>query len=331
MNDEYPEYKKAADALMGHRSAVVLTHLYPDGDGIGSLLAMGLMLNKLECQAMCSWPRPFKLSPKYDFMPGKENIRSPRDLPRGDTLLVVLDCADLSRLGELADIVPGFPTVVNIDHHRENGMFGTVNLIKSSSSSTAEMLFHIGRRLEIPMDKYIATCLYTGLVTDTGKFQFDNTKEETLRIAAELVAEGAIPNVLYRELYQSDSLGYLKLVGMVLEKIKYDSDLGLVYSTLTRENLRATGVDLVETEDMIGNIRSLRGHKVAALFKELHDRKIRVSLRSRYDIDVCSIAKLFGGGGHKVAAGYTSPSTDMETAIEELKDSLRNQERGAAC
>jgi len=165
-------------------------------------------------------------------------------------------------------------------------------------------------------------CLYTGIVTDTGRFQFSNTTSNALSTAAELVELGVDPNFLFREIFQSDSINYLRFSGEIRSHVSFDEATGLVYAFLSQEELKSNGVTMIETEDLIDDLRTLKGHRIAALFKELEDGGIRVSLRSRKDIDIGAVARRLGGGGHRAAAGYTSRKRDFSSALEELKGEL---------
>jgi phosphoesterase RecJ-like protein len=159
-------------------------------------------------------------------------------------------------------------------------------------------------------------------VTDTGRFQFSNTTGETLRVAADLVELGVEPHDIFQNIYQRDSLAYLRLSGEVLCRAVYDEDLGIIHGYVSRADLDDFGVKMNETEDLIDHLRALRGHRVAALFKQLGDGTIRVSLRSRPDVDIGNVARSLGGGGHRVAAGYTSSWKSYDEALRELKEEI---------
>lgn len=302
-------------------SAVVISHQNPDGDAIGSTLGLGLMLRSAGLNVQAAWPDPIELPLKYEFMPGKEMLTSPGEL-RLDGLVIAVDCANAGRLGELEDAVLEAPAVVNIDHHPDNTFFGSVDIVDPAASATAEILYKAAGELGLEVDRDIAVCLYTGIVTDTGRFQFSNTSAGTLQVAAELVELGAEPNRLYEEVYQGDSLSYMRLTGELISKAVFEPETGLVYVFMPQEELKRFGVKMNETEDLIDALRTLRGHRIAVLFKELDNGKIRISLRSRADTDIGTVARRLGGGGHRVAAGYTSLKGSFEEALEELKGEI---------
>lgn len=302
-------------------SVVVLSHQNPDGDAFGSVLGLGLMLRGAGLNVKASWPDPVELPLKYEFLPGKELLVSPADL-RLDDLVIAVDCASAGRLGELEDAVLEVDHIINIDHHPDNSLFGAVNLVDATASATTEILYEEAGDLGLEMDRDIAVCLYTGLVTDTGRFQFSNTSAETFRIASELVEMGADPNRLYEEIFQGDTLSYMRLTGEMVSRAVFEPETGLVHVFMPQEELRRFGVEMNETEDLIDSLRTLRGHRIAALFKEQDDGRIRVSLRSRSDTDIGTVARSLGGGGHRAAAGYTSEKGSFEEALQELKGEI---------
>jgi phosphoesterase RecJ-like protein len=240
---------------------------------------------------------------------------------------MAMDCANAGRLEELEEGALERP-ILNIDHHPDNSLFGTCNIVRQDASATSQLVFELAPGLGFEVDRDVAICLYTGLVTDTGRFQFSNTTARTLRIAADLVEAGVEPHLVFENVYQDDSLPYLRLSGEMLCRAVYEPDIGLVYGTLSQADLRRCGVLMTETEDLIDYLRALRGHRVVALFKEMRDGGVRVSLRSRKDTDIGSIARKLGGGGHRVAAGYTSSKGDFAGALSELRDEIIEAIRG---
>ncbi len=315
------EVGRARRLIEESESVAVLSHQNPDGDAFGSALGLGLMLRRAGLKVKVSWPDQIEPPQKYEFLPGKELLISHANLrPRG--LVIAVDCANASRLGELEDAMLEANSIINIDHHPDNSMFGTVKLVDVDASATAEILYKEAGDLGLEMDRDIAVCLYTGLVTDTGRFQFSNTSAETFRIASELVELGADPNRLYEEIFQGDTLSYMRLTGELVSRAVFEPETGLVYVFMPQEELRRFGVEMNETEDLIDSLRTLREHRIAALFKEQDDGRIRVSLRSRADTDIGTVARSLGGGGHRAAAGYTSDKGSFEEALQELKGEI---------
>ena len=315
------QLRGAADLMAASKSIVVLGHVYPDGDAIGSVLGTAIAVREAGWEVQASWPEPFEIPHKYSFLPGKDLLVPPEELTVVG-VVVTLDCASAARLEELEKRVPGSLELINIDHHPDNTRFGSFNLIEPGACATSEIVYRYSADLGFRINQEAALCLYTGIVTDTGRFQFSNTTATTLRVASEMVAMGIEPNTVYENVYQSDSLAYIRLSGEVITRAVYDHELGLIYGCVTQSDLKAFGVKMNETEDLIDDLRALKGHVVAALFKEREDGKTRVSLRSRVDFDIGAIARKLGGGGHRVAAGYTSTKGTIEETIEELRGEI---------
>ncbi len=315
------ELERAAKLIEENESVIIFGHQWPDGDAIGSLLGLGIALSRAGHAVQASWPAPLELPHKYEFLPGLDLLVEPDEVePAG--LAIAVDCANAERLQELKAPATGARDLVNIDHHPDNSRFGTVNLVDPGSSATAEIITRNSGALGIVLDGDSALCLYAGIVTDTGRFQFTNTTAETLECASRLVSLGVEPHAVYENVYQSDSLAYIRLTGEVLTNAVYDEELGLIYGCVMQADLESFGVKMNETEELIDDLRALKGHRVAALFKELRDGTIRVSLRSRIDCDIGTVARNLGGGGHRVAAGYTSGAGGIESAVRELKDEI---------
>ena len=315
------EMDKAAAIVKAARSAVVLGHQFPDGDAIGSVLGLGLMLTHAGYLVQASWAEPFDMPQKYSFLPGSGLLRRPGDVDFAGSIAIALDCANEKRLEELKERALAVP-LVNIDHHPDNTRFGAANLTNPLASSTSQIVCSAAGPFGLEISTDVATCLYTGLVTDTGRFQFSNVTADTLRIAAGLIDCGVDPHSVYENVYQSDTLNYLRLSGEVLCRSVYEADMGLIYGYVSQADLERFGVRMNETEDLIDNLRTLRGHRIVALFKEQPDGRVRVSLRSRSDVDIGTLARSFGGGGHRVAAGYTSSRNGFEEALGELKEKI---------
>lgn len=303
------------------------SHVNPDGDGIGSLLGLTLILRALGKEVHSALPQPEKFPPQYLFLPGRDCLFHPEELPDKADLFVALDCSNPDRLDGLWSRAEGADVLLNVDHHEDNSLFGDVNLVDPGASSTSELVYRLSRKGNWDLTPEAATCLYTGLVTDTGRFQHRNTGPGALAVASELAAAGADLAAISREVYESQSLSYTRLMGRALERAEVLPDLGLVYSYVTQRDLRETGASLPETEDLIDHLRTVRGTKVAALFKELEDGRIRVSLRSRDGAEVGPVARALGGGGHAGAAGYTS-DLDLEGSLARLVEALREAGHG---
>lgn len=316
------ESRAVIEAVERASAIGVSSHVNPDGDGVGSLLACALLFDAMGKMVYASLPDPSQYPPQYLFLPGRKLLADPGGFPEDLDLFVALDCSNPERLGALRERAVSARTLVNIDHHEDNRRFAHLNLVDPEASSTSELVHGLIKEAGWRMSPEVATCLYTGLVTDTGRFQHRNTTPQAFRTAAELATQGADIFRVVKEVYESQSLSYARLLGRTLERMQMVEELGLAYSFVTREDLSESGAVLPETEDLIDHLRIVRGARLVALFKELEDGRVRVSLRSEDDRPVGPVARALGGGGHANAAGYTSEK-DLRGSLEELLELLR--------
>ena len=304
-------------ALRDNDRFLVASHENPDGDALGSLLAMHLALRQLGKDSVMFEPGEAPLPGEYTFLPLDE-VR--RDIPADheERVLVAVDCAKEERLGPDPSILERAPFVVDIDHHHDNTRFGDVNLIVADASSTGEILADVFAELGVEITQEIAEALYVALVTDTGRFQYANTSAKALRLAADLIDAGADWHKVFQTVYENVQFAKLKLLARALERAEVFSGGRLVISHLRKHDFAEVGAAEPYSEGIIDYLRAVEGAMVAALIREpprgngpLH----RVSLRASVDeIDVSVIARKSDGGGHRQAAGFSS-----ELALEDLK------------
>jgi phosphoesterase RecJ-like protein len=285
------------------------SHIRPDGDALGSLLALGLAIERLGREVAILSADPIPTS--YLFLPAADRIRPEPPDWQADLGLVV-DCDGLSRLGRLAPVFAALPHLVDIDHHDTDNAFGDEHLIDSSAGATAEIVHALLTGLNVPLDREIATCLYTAILTDTGRFCYGNTSAGSLRIAAEAVEAGADPQFISRRIYEERSVGATHLLGVALSRLTSNLDGRVVSSMLTRQDFEVTGALPSDTEGIIDHLRAIGGPNVALLLVSPDHDAVRVSLRSDGSVDVSQIALGFGGGGHAMAAGCTVNGTAEE-------------------
>jgi phosphoesterase RecJ-like protein len=322
-----PDWDRVVEVLGDASDVAIACHINPDGDALGSLLGAALGLAKLGKAAHASWGEtPAEVPAALYFLPGRELLVQPGDLPAADTFLA-LDCGAASRLGTLEAHARRARHVINIDHHPGNDHFGTMNIVSPEACCTAELVTLLLRDLGVAMDRDIATCLYVGVVTDTGRFQYSNSSPRVLRLAADLLGYGVPAPLIAQEVFESSPFGYLKLTGRVLERARLHPEERFVYSWVTQPDLSETGVTLDETEKLIDLVRSTRDADVAALFKQQSDGRFRVSLRSK-GRGIGSIARAHGGGGHELAAGFTAG--DIDEAVDDIRRALRAAPEAAA-
>lgn len=315
MTRDVADWQPAVQALAAAESVNLACHVNPDGDALGSLLATALGLRKLGKKVYPTWgAAPVQVPPSYAFLPGVDLLVQPSELPDCD-LFVALDCGAAHRLGSVEKLAKACDPLINVDHHPGNDQFGTLNVVVTTASSTAELVAGLLRDAGVEMDKDIATALYVGIVTDTGRFQYSNSSPDTLRLAADLLAHGVDAPAIAQEVYESAPFGYLKLVGRVLDRAVLHEESRFVYSWIKLADLAETGVGADETDGLIDLVRSTRAADVAAMFKEQHDGAWRVSMRSK-GRSVGAMARKRGGGGHDLAAGFTA--TDLEATAASL-------------
>ncbi|HET9592097.1 MAG TPA: DHH family phosphoesterase, partial [Solirubrobacterales bacterium] len=269
--------------------------------------------------------KEFPLPIEYRFLPLEEVFHeAPADM--ADRTVVFLDCGNLDRM-PVEWLTAGGNEVINIDHHHDNTRFGNFNLVEVGASCTAEIVYDLALLLGAKLTPEIASALYVGLITDTGKFMYENTNAHTHRVAADLIDAGVNVDDTYRRLYEHVPIEKLRLVSRALDKISSHLDGKLVISYITTVDYEATGAGEEMTEGLIDNLRSIEGVKVAAVIRDLGERgrsARKVSLRSSAgDVDVSAIARVNGGGGHKRAAGF---STDLE--FEQLVEFLAAEVSG---
>ena len=317
------EVEAVADAIRGHDRFLLVTHENPDGDALGSLLALKLALAELGKDAVMYLYGSGPLPAEYRFMSLEELHR---ELPADwrERVLVAVDCANESRLGPEPEPLASAPLVLDIDHHHDNSRFGTVNLVIPNASSTGEVLRDLFAELGVPLSPEIAEALYIALVTDTGRFQYTNTTAKTLRLAAELVEAGADVHRIFRDVYETVQFAKLKLLARALERAQIYDGGRLVISYLLRSDFTDIGAAETYSEGIIDYLRAVEGADMAAMIREppRSDRPARrVSLRASNDeLDVSAIARRSGGGGHRQAAGFSS-----DDSIEEITEFLKRE------
>ncbi len=310
------------------RDRFLLTaHEGPDGDALGSLLGMHRLLTQLgKDSVMFMAAKEFPLPIEYRFLPLEEVFHEP-PADMVDRTIVFLDCGNIDRM-PVDFLTNGESFVINIDHHHDNTMFGDVNLVDIDASCTAEIVYELAGLLGAEVTPEIASALYVGLVTDTGKFMYENTKARTHQIAAELIEAGVDVDDTYRRLYEHVPIEKLRLVSRALDGIQHHCDGRLVLAYITAADYEASGASEGMTEGIIDHLRSVEGAKVSALIRDLGDRGSaarKVSLRSSEgEIDVSAIARKYGGGGHKRAAGF-STDVSCEDLIPLLCDEVAAQ------
>jgi len=277
---------------------MITSHIRPDGDGLGSGLALYWMLRSLGKDATVLLRD--RVPPAYTVLPGSDMVVVAQDVSEDYEAAFIIECSDVMR--------PGLPSlkdqfVVNIDHHSTTTAFGNVNWIDPTAAAVGEMIYNLCKALGAQVTKEIAECIYTALLTDTGSFHFSNTTERTLKIASELVRLGVEPARISQALFYSYPFSRIKLLGLVLSTIERDETGRLAWVTMDRETMYESDASEEDSDGIVNHALSVGEVDAVAFFKELSPGVYRVSLRSKGKNNVAKVAEMFGGGGHRNAAG----------------------------
>jgi phosphoesterase RecJ-like protein len=297
---------RAAEVIERSPLVALACHVTPDGDALGSMLAMHLLCRSQGKESVASWPEPLVVAPHYTYLPGLDSVTKPADFPGSPAVMVTFDCGSLDRLNELAGPAREAGELIVVDHHATNTSYGTINLLDPEAAASAVMVYRLAKHLGWSLTRDVAICLYTGIVTDTGRFQYANTSPEVLEMATELSRFGLPIAEMSRQLFEEHRFAYLQLVATVLQRAELDAGRRFVATWITLDDLVRFGVEMDEAEGMIDLVRRTAEADVSCVLKE-SEEGTKVSLRSVTDFDVTAIAMRFGGGGHRAAAGFTDP------------------------
>lgn len=320
-----PEWDKAISAIADSANVLLLAHVTPDADALGSALGLGLALQGIGKQVQVTVGEPGFTTPEsLSFLPGTELIEAPENLRAAD-LVISCDVSSDARLGSAKTILEAAPASIAIDHHPSFTGFGTIHLVDPKAAATAEIVLELIDRLKIPMNLDIASAIYSGLTTDTGSFKYQSTTSHTLRTAARLLDTGVDSAKLSRLLFDNEPLAALVMMGEAMSRATLVQDaaagLGLVYTSVSIE--QRPRLDELAVERVIEALRKTSEAEVAAVFKQADDGHWKVSLRSKTTVDVGTLANQLGGGGHKFASGYSSTG-DLINTVTELINALNS-------
>jgi len=297
---------------------MITSHIRPDGDGLGSGLALYWMLQSLGKDATVVLHD--RVPPAYMVLPGSDLVLVQPDVELLYDAAFVIECSDVERPG-----LPGLRNqfVVNIDHHSTTVPFGDVNWIDSTAAAVGEMIYNLCKALGVEVTKEIAECIYTALLTDTGSFHFSNTTERTLKIASELVRRGVEPARISQALFYSNPFSKIRLLGLVLSSIERDESGRIAWVIMDRDMMYEADASEEDSDGIVNHALSIGEVEAVAFFKELSPGVYRVSLRSKGKNNVAKVAELFGGGGHRNAAGCRVEG-DLEDVKRRVIEGLQN-------
>ncbi|MBX3278635.1 MAG: bifunctional oligoribonuclease/PAP phosphatase NrnA [Acidobacteria bacterium] len=308
------------DLIEKHESFSITSHIRPDGDSLGSSLALCWILRSLKKDAEVIMAD--RVPHAYVKLPGAECVRVVPDVDRHYDAVFVIECSDVSR--------PGLPSlkdqfVVNIDHHSTTELFGNVNWIDSTAAAVGEMIYNLAKAIGARITPELASCVYAALLTDTGSFHFSNTTERTFKIASELVRHGAQPAKLSQGIFYNYPYAKVQLVGRVLSTLERDESGRIAWITMTKKAMEETGATEDDSDGIINFPLTVGDVEAVAFFRELPNSTYRISLRSKNRVNVARVAEDFGGGGHCNAAGFTITASYEELSravIERLRDAV---------
>ena len=305
-------------ALRDHQRFAVLSHVRPDGDALGSQLALAVSLQELG-KTVRVWNEDGMLE-KYSFLPHAELLTKPPAAKEDVDLVVALDTAVPTRLGTALDAVGSAKMMINIDHHPSNPAYGDLVYVDPASPATGQILFELIADQKLPLTKEVAENLYVAISTDTGSFQYPNTTARTFEIAAELIRIGVDVGRVSQLLYENYPRRRIELLRELLGTMRFEGKGRIASFSLSLEMAKRLGVLPEDNEGLIDHLRAIRGVIVAVFFEELPDGKVRVSMRSKSEkADVCAICMKFGGGGHTLAAGARVRGTLAEVEQKVLE------------
>jgi bifunctional oligoribonuclease and PAP phosphatase NrnA len=316
------KFEQIGQALRDHQSVAVLSHVRPDGDALGSQLALGLSLRKLGKDVRI-WNEDGMLE-KYSFLSNAEVLTKPPAEPQEVDVVIALDTAIQNRLGTTVAAIKSAKVWINIDHHPSNPGYGDIVYIDPHAPATGQILFELMTNQKLPIDPAIAENLYVAISTDTGSFRYPNTTARTLEIAAELVQAGVDVGRVSQLTYENYPRRRVELLRDLLGTMRFDAKDRIASFSLSLATAKKLGVLPEDNEGLIDHLRAIRGVVVAVFFEELADGKVRVSMRSKSEkVNVCAICEKFGGGGHVLAAGARVRGSLAEVE-EKVLEEVRN-------
>ncbi|MEG1512283.1 MAG: bifunctional oligoribonuclease/PAP phosphatase NrnA [Raoultibacter sp.] len=293
-----------AGVLKDVKSVALCGHISPDGDCLGSQLALSWALRALGKKTICLLAKDDPIEGGLRFLPGVDEMVCASDFTDKADVFIACDVPSLERLGLASEVHARCALTITIDHHARDDSMSQLNYVDPAAPSTTMIIWELLKHLGVEVTPVMATCAYTGLVTDTGRFQFQNTTHQAFIAAAEMSAAGADPSEVSREVFQNRSFASVMLFRRAIDHLEFDREAGFAFSYLTLDDFAQCGAVKSDAEPLIDELRSLSGVRIASILRD-QGSEVRGSLRSKDATDVAAIAARFGGGGHKAAAGFT--------------------------
>lgn len=319
------------DIIKKAQTVAILSHIGPDGDTLGSMLGLRMVLEefsnikKIDCLIMGKMPEV------YEFLPGSELVKTPFDenlLDKYD-LAISVDCAAEDRIADGLPIFRKAKFSINIDHHQTNKGFGMMNIIDTQASSVGEILVNLTEELGCNLTKDIATCFYVSMLTDTGGFRFENTTAKTFLTCAKLLETKIKPDEIFKKCYEQKPLNMVLLHAFAINNAKFEEDDKIAYTLISRKTIEQFGSQDSYTDGISEALRQAKSTEIAMVLKETLNGGTKISLRSK-NIDIAKIAEFFGGGGHRLAAGCViqkSPEDTLNEILPIAKKQLKNHDK----
>jgi phosphoesterase RecJ-like protein len=310
-------FEEARQFIEANDDFLVISHINPDGDAASSTCAMGWLLNKLGKRYVMS--NIDAMPNRFSYLTGVANVRNLQELQNFEPFhhVISVDCADYYRFGDLHSRFHPEAKLLNVDHHATNSLFGTSNLVDVTAAATAQVMFSLINYMNIELDLDIAKCLYTGLLTDTGGFRYQNTTPKVLEIASILLSHGVSPTDIARIALETITPAHVAMLQRSLNTLSFHESKRIAWIVATTTDLAETNATADDLDGIVRYPVNISGVEVGLLFKQLSNRKFKVSLRSNDFVNVSQVAALFGGGGHIRAAGCTVEG-DVQDVIEQV-------------
>ncbi|OLS01764.1 DHH family phosphoesterase [Tissierella creatinophila] len=315
---------KAIDLIKESSNIFIASHINPDGDNIGSSLALALALKKINKNIVVLKSDIIPID--FTFLPGINLIKEYDDKLDDIDLFITLDCGDINRLGQNKILFENAKKTINIDHHISNTNFGDINIVDSKVTATGELIYYFIKQMEIEIDKDIATNIYTAISTDTGSFKYESVSSDTHRIIADLLDIGIDKSDININLYENMSFTRMKLFIKSLTTLETFNNGKIAVIEVTQEMLKETGASLEDSEGIVSFIKKLSTVEAACILKELEKEDIKISLRTKKYLDASYICNKFDGGGHKRAAGctiYKGIKEAKELIVKSIQEAMK--------
>ncbi len=308
-------FDKIISVINNSKEIAILPHVSADGDALGSSLGFALALSGMGKSVKVILEE--EIPQVYSFLPGRQMVKVYGFDEKNYETAIALDTGDTNRLGKRIEVFESARITVNIDHHKTNSEFAFHNFVSTDSSAVGEIIFQLLKKMGINPDKDISTCLYVAIATDTGGFRYSNTTFLTHQIAAELIQNGINVAEISQWIFDSTSFEKVRLLGTAIQALELLENGKVAFIPLTSDMIKRTGAKEEDCDGIVNIGRNIRGVKVAAMLRQWDNGELKVNLRSSSDVDVSAIASLYGGGGHKKAAGYIT-----EGSLEDAKKKL---------